>query len=395
MRLFLKKKISTFWRAYLTSSAISHWMNAVYLVFSLLNIILAIVIFAVDFQPPLLAVTARHQFDDWKPLLAAFRDAQYTNSSELRATALKLAWCDAPLPPNTTRAPYCGCVERTYATFSNKSQASLASARNDAVMDLVGCLSNRPVWRVAHIWGLRFTTPAIYLFFIVSSFLLFAAEIPSRFVLFPVIVSALLMSILLMVQDYIHNSFWIFMFFAVVVLFGFVLKPGFDPERQSEHNLDLISTSFWWCEYLICPVFALYVPIMHCGRDLFLVSVFTMIGTAIGGLGLRSFWCSRMYAAQTENDPKSQFMTVMQYIVWLGILASCVSLSFLTAVYYNSSVPYVMGPGSVGLLAMTFVISLLQWPGYQEFDQVLTAQQVISIVRVVIFFALVVVDISR
>jgi hypothetical protein len=54
-----------------------------------------------------------------------------------------------------------------------------------------------------------------------------------------------------------------------------------------------------------------------------------------------------------------------------------------------------MGPGSVALLAMTFVISLLQWPGYQEFDQVLIAQQVISIVRVVVFFVLIVVDISK
>lgn len=198
-----------------------------------------------------------------------------------------------------------------------------------------------------------------------------------------------------MIQDYVHNSYWIFMFFTVVVLFGLVIKPGFDPEKEAEHNLDRISTSFWWCEYLICPVFALYVPVMHCGRDLFFISVFTMIGTAVGGLGLRSFWCSKMYAAQIDNDPKSQFMTVMQYIVWLGILASCVSLSFLTAVYYNSNVPYVMGPGSVALLAMTFVISLLQWPGYQEFDQVLITQQVISIIRVVVFFVLIVVDISR
>lgn len=262
-------------------------------------------------------------------------------------------------------------------------------------MDLVGCLFYRPVWKVAHIWSLRFTTPAIYLFFVVSSSLLFAAELPSRFVLFPIIFFGLILSIILMIQDYVHNSYWIFMFFTVVVLFGLVIKPGFDPEKEAEHNLDRISTSFWWCEYLICPVFALYVPIMHCGRDLFFISVFTMIGTAVGGLGLRSFWCSKMYAAQIDNDPKSQFMTVMQYIVWLGILASCVSLSFLTAVYYNSNVPYAMGPGSVALLAMTFVISLLQWPGYQEFDQVLVIQQVISIVRVVVFFVLIVVDISR
>ena len=370
-------------------------MNTVYLVFSLLIIVLAITIFAVSFQPPLLAITARHQFDNWSPLLSAFRNAKSTNSSELRATALNLAWCDAPLPPNTTRAPFCDCVERTYNTFSNKSQSILSSARSDAVMDLVGCLFYRPVWKVAHIWSLRFTTPAIYLFFVVSSSLLFAAELPSRFVLFPIIFFGLILSIILMIQDYVHNSYWIFMFFTVVVLFGLVIKPGFDPEREAEHNLDRISTSFWWCEYLICPVFALYVPIMHCGRDLFFISVFTMIGTAVGGLGLRSFWCSKMYAAQTDNDPKSQFMTVMQYIVWLGILASCVSLSFLTAVYYNPNVPYVMGPGSVALLVMTFVISLLQWPGYQEFDQVLVTQQVISIVRVVVFFVLIVVDISR
>jgi hypothetical protein len=71
----------------------------------------------------------------------------------------------------------------------------------------------------------------------------------------------------------------------------------------------------------------------------FLVGVFTMIGTAVGELGLRSIWCSQAYA----DSPKEQFMPDMQYIVWLGILAACVSLSFLTGIYYNSEVPYLMG----------------------------------------------------
>lgn len=285
-------------------------------------------------------------------------------------------------------------MERAYAAFSNHSQASLAQAKDDAIMSLVGCLSNRPVWKVSNIWGMRFANPAVYLLFVVASFLWLAAGVQQRYVMIPIIAFAVVLSILLMVQDYVHNSFWLFMYLVVLLIIGLVLKPGFDPEKQAEQKLDLVSSSFWWCEYFICPVFALYVPVMHCGRDLFFISVFTMIGSAVGGLGLRSFWCSRMYASQTQ-EPRSQFMDVMQYIVWLGILASCVSLSCLTAIYYNPNVPYVMGPGSVALLAMTFVISLLQWPGYQYFDAVPLIQQAISIVRVVIFFVLIVVDLFR
>ena len=369
-------------------------MNRVYLAFSVLVIALAITLSGTSFVSPLLAVTSRRQFDDWKPLLSAFRDATSTNSSDLRATALKLAWCDAPLPPNTTRAPYCGCVERAYAKFSNQSQASLVQAKDDAIMSLVGCLSNRPVWKVTNIWGMRLATPAVYLFFVVASFLWLASGASYDKLMYPIIFFAVVLSVLLMVQDYVHNGFWLFMFLTILLLIGFVLKPGFDPEKQAEQKLDLVSSSFWWCEYFICPVFALYVPVMHCGRDLFFISVFTMIGTAVGGLGLRFFWCTRMYASQTQ-EPRSQFMDVMQYIVWLGILASCVSLSFLTAIYYNPNVPYVMGPGSVALLAMTFVISLLQWPGYQNFDQIPVIQQSISIVRIIAFFALIVTDLFR
>jgi hypothetical protein len=369
-------------------------MNWIYLSFSVLIIALAITLSGTAFVSPLLAITSRRQFDDWKPLLNAFREAKSTNSTDLRASALKYSWCDVPLPYKAVRAPYCGCVERAYDKFANQSDSSLAQAKDDAIMSLVGCLANRPVWRVSNIWGMHLTTPAIYLLFVVASFLWLASGAWPKYVMVPITLSALILSILIMIQDYIHNIFWLFMFLVILLLIELVLKPGFDPEEQANQKLDLVSSSFWWCEYFICPVFALYVPIMHCGRDIYFISVFTMIGTAVGGLGLRSFWCTRMYASQTQ-EPKSQFMDVMQYIVWLGILASCVTLSFLTAIYYNPNVPYVMGPGSVALLAMTFVISLLQWPGYQKYDLIPIVQQSISIIRIVIFFALILTDLFR
>lgn len=369
-------------------------MNRVYLVFSILILALAITLSGTAFVSPLLTITSRRQFDDWKPLLSAFRDATSTNASDLRANALKLAWCDAPLLPNTTRAPYCECVERAHAKFSNQTQASLAQAKDDAIMSLVSCLINRPVWRVTNIWGMRFATPAVYLLFVVASFLWLASGASQKYVMIPIIFFAIVLSVLLIIQDYLHNIFWPFMYLTILLIIGLVLQPGYTLENQADQKLDLVSSSFWWCEYFICPVFALYVPVMHCGRDIIFVSVFTIIGSAVGGLGLRSFWCSRMYASQSQ-EPKSQFMDVMQYIVWLGILASCVSLSFLTGIYYDSRVPYVMGPGSVVLLAMTFAISLLQWPGYQYYDFVPIVQQSISIVRIVVFFALIVTDLFR
>ena len=370
-------------------------MQLVYVIASALHAVFAIVLASFP-DSPLLEITSRRQFDDWSLLLDAYRQAPSINATGLRERAQHLAWCNATLPPMTVRAPYCKCIAKAHDSFQNATQKSLAQARDDAAMDIVGCLGDRPVWRVTPIWNVRFSTPAVYALFIAACFLWIAADLDSRYSSLPIWVLTVVLVVVLMVRDYIHNSFWVFTFVLVAVVINLILLPGMTmPPEQGQENsgsivLDRTPSSFWWAEYLAAPVFALYVPLMHCGRDLFFASVFTMIGTAVGGLGLRSFWCSQAYS----ESPKEQFMAVMQYIVWLGILASCVSLSFITGIYYSPDVPYNMGPASVALLVLTFSISLLQWPGNQNFRQLLFTQMVLALTRNVTLFGLVMADIS-
>jgi hypothetical protein len=379
-------------------------MKLTYLVASALHAAFALILVSMS-NSPLLTLTARRQFDEWSSLLEAFRSAPSIADESLRERALHLAWCNVTLPPGTVRAPYCRCVERAHAEFRNATGVSLAQARDDAEMYLVRCLGDRAVWRVAPVWGVRFATPAVYVLFIASCFLWIAADVPLSYSDVPIFFFTFVAVVLAMVGDYIHNSFWAFTFVMVAVIIDLILLPGMaiplEPPALQQMNVPVVLPSaalikrtpscFWWAEYLSAPVFALYVPLMHCGRDLFFVSVFTMIGTAVGGLGLRSFWCSQAYS----EKPKEQFVAVMQYVVWLGIFAACVSLSFMTGVYYSYDVPYAMGPGSVALLTITFFISLMQWPGNQDFEAMLFVQMALALVRNVALFGVVLSDVLR
>jgi hypothetical protein len=401
-------------------------MQILFLSASVLHAIFAVTLVSVA-DPPELTLTARKQFDGWTPLLDSFRVATFGDKEGTRARALSLSWCNATLPPNTTRAPYCACVSRASDKFSNASQKAspdLQSARDAAVVDLVACLDNRPVWRVWPVWSVRFSTPAVFALFVAASFLWVAADVPWRLSTAPVWLLATTLVVVLVVHDYLHNIMWSFMFLLVAILIDWIIVPGMAklsrrpgdaadpaerapltaPEKEKEQlptagtpspanaertvHLNRTPSCFWWCEYLSAPVFAVYVPLLHCGRDFVFTIIFTMIGTAVGGLGLRSFWCSQAYT----EAPKSQFMSVMQDIVWLGILASTSSLCLLTGIYYSDDVPYKMGPGSVALLGLTFAISLLQWPGNQDFHQLLFTQMLLALARNITLFGLMVAD---
>lgn len=361
-------------------------MQVAYAVAAVLHAAFAIVLVAVG-DPPKLTLTVRRQFDSWTPLLDVFRSATLNNSEALRHKALAMSWCNETLPPRTTRAPYCRCVARASDKFSNSTQDRLQSARDDAVMDIVGCLRDRPVWRVWPIWGVRYSTPAVYAVFVAACFLWVAANLPPQYTTIPLWVLAVVLVITLVVRDFVHNGFWAFTFILVMLLIDWILVPGMAPLGSDEQDgLARTPSCFWWSEYLSAPIFALYTSLMHCGRDIYFTAIFLMIGTAVGGLGLRSFWCGQAYAE------KPRFILVMQNVVWLGILASCIALSFITGIYYQSSVPYNMGPASVALLSLTFVVSLLQWPGNQNFRMLLFTQMSVAAVRNLLLIGIVAAD---
>jgi hypothetical protein len=272
--------------------------------------------------------------------------------------------------------------------------------RNQAVIGFVSCLSARPVWRVWPVWGVHYATPATYALFVSSCFLWVAAGLRRRWTNIPIWILCLAVSAALLAQAPMRNSFWVITILLVAVLVEWVLLPGMPsptaepqeeaPSSEPRATVDRVASSFWWCEYLCAPVFAFYVPLMHCGRDFFMSGVLVMIGGAVGGLGLRSYWCAEAY----KTGAQVQFREAMQIIVWLGILASSVTLLCITAVYYQPRQPdYSMGKGSIVLLCATLAIGLLQWPGIPlHFPMVFNAQGALALVRNVALFALVVAD---
>jgi hypothetical protein len=383
-------------------------MNILLLSSAILHAVFAVSLVSIG-TPPALSLTYRRQFNEWNPLLDLFRtstEEYMANSTVLAGRAQELAWCTAPALPNTTRAPFCSCVAKASQGFTanyNMTRSKLLAARTTAAMDVVACLRDRTVWRVYQAWSIRFSVPAVFAMFVTFCFLWVSVDLPDRYVTPPLWAVGLGLIIALAVQDVVHNTFWSCTLVVVLLLLQLMLVPGMAESRSPPpeavqlipkvlaEGVQKVPSCFWWCEYFVAPIYALYVPLMHCGRDLYFTAIFTMVGTAIGGLGLRSFWCYKAY----NEEPKSQYVSLMQYIVWLGILASCISLSFFTGVYYNQDAPYVMGAGSVALLVLTFCVSLLQWPGNQHVEGVLYTQMSLALVRNVVLFGLVTADVLR
>jgi hypothetical protein len=331
---------------------------------------LCVAVVALSWRSPTLKLTLRHQFDGWHDLLEVFRSPSSVSSaggrSGLRRDALRAAWCNATLPLGTVRAPFCGCVAKAADFLANSTSSESdplpSSAKTDAVAKLVACMSSRPVWRVWDFWAVRFTTPCLYALFVASCFFLVHANLKWAYTTFLVFMFGGVIFVAISVADYVHNVFWGFTLLAVALLVTWVLVPGIS-QTSDDDGADRTLSCFWWAEYLTAPAVALYVPLMHCGRDFVFTSVFTMIATGVGGLGLRSFWCAHVYRDEKQGEKvRGQFRLVMQNAVWLGILASCASLATFTGIYYNPDAPYAMGPASVVLLILTMVISLLQWP---------------------------------
>lgn len=362
-------------------------MKLLPVVLSAVSAAIAITLAGVSWKSSALTLTVRRQFDDWHPALELFRKT--TNFTSLKEQALEITWCNATLPPRTVRAPYCGCVARAADRLVNATAAEREN-RDDYVMRLVSCLSSRPVWRVKAFWSVRYAVPAAYVFFVTACFLLVSADVSVNVARLALWTFALVFSVVIVVSDYVHNIFWAFTCFMVVSVINWPLLPGMaSRDEEEEGKIKRVPSCFWWSEYLCSPIFALYVPLMHCGRDFVFATIFTMVGTALGGLGLRSFWCGEVY---TES-PKNQFQTVMQVIVWLGILASCIALSALLGIYYESQVPYAMGQWSVALLVITMAVSLLQYPTNQYFPMLIDGQITLAVLRNLAMAAVVIYDV--
>ena len=365
-----------------------------------------------------LAITARRQFDEWTPLLDLYRSAPNLTSATvalIRPKALELSWCAAPLPRGTSRAPYCACLEAQKGDY--------ASSSGSVMPGLVSCLGARPVWRVWPVWGVQFRTPAVYILYVSACLLWVAVGLDHYWTRIPMWTFSAVVSVALVAADPLHNALWAIAAVFVAALIEWIVIPGIVPpsyalvppagdgDAQQEQQpqqvapaegaadepqlggllVDRLSTCFWWCEFLCAPNFAIYVCLMHSGRDVFFVLVVILLGSTVGGLGLRLYWSG----SEGGSASKAQFGDTMQRIAWLGVLASSFALLSLAGIYYRDTDLFVMDAGSVNLLSMTILIGLLQWPGARDSSVTFWLQGGTALARNVVLFALVAFDLDR
>ncbi len=129
------------------------------------SLLLCIILSCLSWRSPELRLTVRRQFNNWHDLLEFFRNEKKAETSNFVHEVMQSAWCNYTLPPQTLLAPFCSCVERTARSFANKTKNS-----DESVRSLLGCMALRTTWRVNHLWSVRYTTPAVYVFFICTCF---------------------------------------------------------------------------------------------------------------------------------------------------------------------------------------------------------------------------------
>jgi hypothetical protein len=396
-----------------------------------LHALLALLCLHVSLLPrgdAMLALTLRHQFNGWGELIALYRNtSSYApplpngtrapipladalwHGETMRDALLGAAWCAEYLPPGVPRAPFCACASRRHDLYLNASSPFVAAAqpiptavRNDAVVGLVSCLNTRPVWRVWRVWATHLASPCVYVLVVAAAFCWVASDLGDVAVRRLVWALCGYTALLLLFAGPARHILWCGSVLLVAVLVHWVVLPGLAPADGDDQErllnapgdyaqMPRAPSCFWWAEYLCAPVFALYAGALHGGRDLVYVCVVVTLGAAVGGLGMRSFWCGHAYP---DGGAKGQLRPVLQRVVWLGILAASGALVALAAAYYQPGLPVRLGDGSVVLLGATVTVSLLQYPGTEAWSA-LPVQCGLALARNLALFLMVLLDAGR
>ena len=322
-----------------------------------------------------LTVTTRHQFGDWHPLMQLYRDtASLANESDplgqgwptgeaMRAAALERAWCVFPRQPGAGEPPFCRCVSEAHDEFLNATravaQAIPVALREDAARRLLRCLNVRPVWRVEPVWGVSVASAALYVLVVASCFAWLALDARFPLARAPMWLFVVGVGSAALLHSAGENLLWIFSIVLLVLLVEKVLVPGLAPlerEGRASRVLDRLPSCFWWCEYLSAPFFALLVPLMHCGRDLYFLALAFVLGGAVGGLGLRSYWCSQVC---TRGDAARD----MWRLAGAGLSVAVLTLFLLSAAYYDAGDGvFRLSWASLVCLTLTCAIGLFESP---------------------------------
>ena len=309
--------------------------------------------FSVALPDRSLTVTVRRQFDDWGPLFRLYRTVENPFAVDMRPMLHRLAWCNATLPLAAVRAPYCDCVSLQHTLYlqaaANASLPVPLPLRESAVVGLVRCLGVRPVWRVWAVWSVNPLVPGLYVLLVSACFMWVAADFAYGFTRWGLWAMAFTVGVVLAVHSFHENGLWAVTIPMVALLVEIVVRPGVAEQSLSRRA----SACFWWAEYICAPVFALFVSLLHGGRDAFCIIVGVALGSTLGALGLRSFWCTYAYAGTT-------FARDIHILTGLATAFVGSALLGLAGVYHEPATPVALGGGSVAMLTLTVVISLLQ-----------------------------------
>jgi len=323
-----------------------------------------------------LTITMRRQFDDWTPLFEVYRTGRTLPGRGMRESLLALAWCNASLPPGTARAPYCECISLQHGLYLDAvgNATANAPARESAVRGLVRCLTARPVWRVWPVWSVNPVTPALYILLVSGCFLWVAADLTVAWTRWVLWLLSLIVAVVLVVHSPYENCLWAASIPVVGILVEFVMIPGMEEYSSSRYP-----GCFWWCEYICAPVFSLFAPLMHNGRDIFSLIVAVALGSTLGALGLRSFWCAYAYA-------DTRFYRDIHILTSIATGLASMALLTLAGIYYNPATPFLLGRVSVVLLATTVALPLLQSIPMDK-DHRLVLQVGLAVARNIMLFA--------
>ena len=333
-----------------------------------------------------MTLTARKQFDNWGGLLSLYESPFVPGAGAdqaLLGRTLSESWCDLKTNGVPNAPAFCSCVTEQYDIYlpkvHNATYAQNAAAvSDDAVKGIVACIKHRPPWKVyPTTWvTLDPVCLGIPVLLISGVVILFAAgwahaELYGALVIVSVVVA-------LLVKD--PARFWLS---GLNLLFFIVMVHWYIAKGMRCTPLALrLGCAVWVAELFVAPMFAVIVCMFHSGRDLVMLTAVAVIVAVSTSFGAQNYWNMHIFKILPQH------MMTTQWLGWVATLCCSACTSVFILMYWDSSFDRFTAGGFEFLLAITFLIALLQLPT-PMFRNVAVVQMTLITLRNVALFVIV------
>lgn len=333
-----------------------------------------------------MTLTARKQFDNWGPLLALYQ-SPFVNGTDatvlLRNRTVTESWCDLTTGSVPNAPEFCSCVQEKFDAYivrvNNASYAqNAAKVSDDAVSDMLTCMRHRPPWKVYPTTWITLDPVClgIPILLISGVVILFAAgwahaELYGALVIVSVVVA-------LLVKEF--TRFWLSGFnllFFVIMVHWYIAKGM----RCTPLHLRL-GCAVWIAELFVAPYFGIIVCMFHSARDVLMLVAVAIIIAVSTSFGAQNYWNMHVFKILPHH------MMTTQWLAWVGTLCCSAVTSVFIMMYWNSTFDRFKAGGFEFLLAITYLIALLQLPT-PAFKNVGVVQMTLLTVRNVALFVIV------